>query len=136
MDQMEEGRVGRGRNIQSFVEIEMAIVKRPVQKSGSSEQGRSLIQGCKGFEDKGIRGREGLDVAREGEVEGIDDHRIWEDGGVCIVGGGIQVILLRKGISRSHLCPWGNLPDDVTILEKEGPASLATREFAWILEVG
>ena len=73
---------------------------------------------------------------RECEVKGIDDHRIWEDGGVCIVGGGIQVILLRKGISRSHLCSWGNLPDDVKILEKERPASLAMREFVQILEVG
>ena len=73
---------------------------------------------------------------RECEVKGIDDHRIWEDGSVCIVGSGIQVILSRKGISRSHLCSWGNLPDNVKILEKEGPASLATREFVWILEVG
>ena len=73
---------------------------------------------------------------REGEVKGIDDHRIWEDEGVYVVSSGIQVIFSRKGISRSHLCPWGNLPDDVKILEKEGPASLATREFARILEVG
>ena len=77
-----------------------------------------------------------MDVVREGEIQGIDDHGIWEDGGVCIVGSGIQVILSRKGISGSHLCPWGNFPDDVKVLEKEGPASLATREFAQIFEVG
>ena len=75
-------------------------------------------------------------MTREGDVEGIDDHRIWEDGGVGIVGSGIQVILLRKGISGSHLCAWGDLPDDVKILEKERPVSLAMREFVWILEVG
>ena len=46
------------------------------------------------------------------------------------------MILLREGIHRSHLCSWGNLPDDVKILEKEGPASLVTRELARILEVG
>ena len=77
-----------------------------------------------------------MDVTREGEVEGIDDHRIREDGSVCVVGSGIQVILSRKGISRSHLCSWGNLPDDIKILEKEGPASLAMRELVQILEVG
>ena len=77
-----------------------------------------------------------MDVTREGEVEGIDDHRVWEDRSVCIVGSGIQVILSRKGVGRSHLCSWSNLPDDVKILEKEGPASLATREFAQVLEVG
>ena len=82
----------------------MAIVKRPIRKSGMSEQGRSLIQGCKGFENKGIGGRGGLDMMREGEVKGIDNLRLWEDGSVCVVGSGIQVILSRKGISRSHLC--------------------------------
>ena len=49
-----------------------------------SEQRRSLIQGCKGFENKGIGGRGGLDVTREGEVEGIDDHRVREDGSVWL----------------------------------------------------
>ena len=73
---------------------------------------------------------------RESEVEGIDDHRVREDGSVCVIGSGIQVIFSRKGISGSHLCPWGNLPDDVKILEKEGPMSLVMREFARILEVG
>ena len=77
-----------------------------------------------------------MDVARQGEVKGIDDHRIWEDGSVHIIGSGIQVILSRKGVSGSHLCPWGNLPDDVEILEKEGPVSLMMRELARILEVG
>ena len=43
---------------------------------------------------------------------------------------------MRQGISGSHLCPRGNLPDDVKILEKEGPASLAMRELVRILEVG
>ena len=46
------------------------------------------------------------------------------------------MILSRKGISGSHLCPRGNLPDNVKILEKEEPASLAMRELARILEVG
>ena len=46
------------------------------------------------------------------------------------------MILSRKSISGSHLCPRSDLPDDVKILEKEGPASLVTREFVRILEVG
>ena len=75
-------------------------------------------------------------MTREGEVEGIDDHGIWEDGGVCIVSSGVQVIFLRESISGSHLRPWGDFPDDVKVLEKEGPVSLAMREFAWVFEVG
>ena len=54
-----------------------------------SEQGRSLVQGCKSFKHKGIRGGEGLNVARESEVEGIDDHRVRKDGSVCVISSGI-----------------------------------------------
>ena len=34
------------------------------------------------------------------------------------------------------MCSRGNLPDNVEILEEEGPAHLAMREFVRILEVG
>ena len=46
------------------------------------------------------------------------------------------MILSREDISGSHLHPRGNLPNDVKILEEEGPVGLATREFAQIFEVG
>ena len=38
-------------------------------------------------------------MIRVSEIKGIDDHRIRDDGGVCAVCSGIQVILLGKGIS-------------------------------------
>ena len=72
----------------------------------------------------------------QGEVEGIDNHGVRKDGSVHIISSGVQVILLRKGISRSHLHSWGDLPDDVKVLEEEGPASLVMREFVRIFEVG
>ena len=46
------------------------------------------------------------------------------------------MILSRVGISRSHLRPRCNLPDDVKILAEEGPVGLVMREFVRILEVG
>ena len=76
-----------------------------------------------------------MDVTREGEVEGIDDHGIRDDGSVCIVLHSVQVILSRERISRSHLCSRGDPPNDVKVLEKEGPAGLAMRRFSRILEI-
>ena len=70
------------------------------------------------------------------EIKGIDDHGVREDGSIHIIPSGIQVILAREGVSGSHLCSWSNLPYDIEILEKEGPASLATRKFVQVLEVG
>ena len=72
----------------------------------------------------------------QGEIKGIDDHGVREDGSIHIIPSGIQVILAREGISGSHLCSWGDLPDDVEVLEEEGPVSLEMREFVRILEVG
>ena len=36
----------------------------------------------------------------------------------------------------SQLYPRGDLPDNIKVLEEEGPASLVTRECVRILEVG
>ena len=75
-------------------------------------------------------------MTREGEIKGIDDHRIRDDGGICVVSSGIQVILLRESICGPHLHTKGYPPDNVEILEEEGPVCLAMREFARVLEVG
>ena len=75
-------------------------------------------------------------MTREGEVEDIDDYGIGEDGSVCSVLCSVQVIFSRESISRSHLRPWGDLPNDVKVLEEEGPVGLATRKFSRILEIG
>ena len=72
----------------------------------------------------------------QGEIKGIDDHGVREDGSVCIILCGVDVVLAREGISRSHLCSWSNLPDDVKVLKEEGPACLVTRKFARILQIG
>ena len=72
---------------------------------------------------------------REGEIEGIDDHGIRDDVCVCIVSSSIQVILLRKSIHGPHLCSRGYFPNNIEILEKEGPASLAMREFVRIFKI-
>ena len=32
--------------------------------------------------------------------------------------------------------PRGDLPDEIKVLKKEGPASLSTREFTRVLEIG
>ena len=74
-------------------------------------------------------------MAREGEIESIDDHWIRDDGGIDVVSRGIQVILSRESIHRSHLHSRGHFPDNVEILEKEGPVSLSTREFTRIFQI-
>ena len=58
-------------------------------KGWPGEQRGSLTQSCKGFENRWIRGRGGLNVMRESEVKGIDDQRVREDGSVCVIGSGI-----------------------------------------------
>ena len=40
-----------------------------------------------------------------------------------------------ESISGSHVSPRGDLPDEIKVLKKEGPSSLATREFMRVLEI-
>ena len=55
---------------------------------------------------------------------------------MCVILCGVDVVLVREGISRSHLCSWSNLPDDVKVLKEEGPACLVMRKFVRILQIG
>ena len=75
-------------------------------------------------------------MARQGKIEGVNDYGVREDGSVGIITSGVQVILMREGISGSHPRSWGDLPDDVKVLKEEGPVGLVMREFARVLEIG
>ena len=70
------------------------------------------------------------------EVKGINDHGVQKDGSMSIVISGIEVIPPRESISRSHVSARGDFPDEIKVLEKEGPASLSSRELARVLEIG
>lgn len=51
---------------------------------------------------------------------------------MSVIGSSIQMILARECISRSHLGARGDLLDNVEVLEKQGPPSLAARKFVRI----
>ena len=72
----------------------------------------------------------------QGEIEGIDNHGIRNDGGMCIILHGVNVVLPRERISGFHLCCRSNLPANVKVLKQERPASLVMREFAGVFQVG
>ena len=133
---MEESRTSGWRNEHAVVKVKMTIVKRPVREGGTSEQRRPVIQCGKGFEHKGVRDRGRLDVASQGEIKGVDNHGVREDGSIGIILGSIKVIFSRKSIGWSHLCTRGNLPDNIKVLDEEGPMSLLAREFVRIFQVG
>ena len=63
----------------------------------------------------------------EGKVEGMDNHWFGDDRSVDIVRGGVNEVAAREGISGGHPGPREDFPDDVKVLEEEGPASLSSR---------
>ena len=75
-------------------------------------------------------------MASQREVKAVDDHGVGKDGSIGIVLSGIEIILLRESISRSHVSSRGDFPDDIKVLKKKGPASLSLREFARVFEIG
>ena len=135
MDRVEQGRVSRGRYEHLIAEVKMSIIKGPVGEGGTSEQGGSLVQSGKCLKHKGIRGRRGFDVTGKREVKRVDDHGIRKDRSISIVSSGIEVIPPGESISRSHVSPWGNLPDKIKVLKKERPVGLSSGEFARVFEI-
>ena len=117
-------------------EVKVSVIKSPVREGGSSEQGRTVVQGGERLKYKGIRGRGGLDVTGQCEVEGINDHGVRKNGSVSIVPSGVEVISPGESISGSHVGPRGDFPDEIKVLKKEGPASLSSGEFARVFEIG
>ena len=75
-------------------------------------------------------------MAGKCEIKRIDDHGFRQDGSISVVPRGVKVISPGESISRSHVSPRGDLPDEIKVLRKEGPASLSTREFTRVFEIG
>ena len=55
-------------------------------------------------------------MAREGEVKGLDDHQVWDNGNINIVVSHINEVFSRKGISRCHPSARCDLPMDIKVL--------------------
>ena len=105
----------------------MAVVKGPILEDGAREQGRSIREVGNGTENQGIRGGGGFDMASKSEVECLDDHRVGNDRGIDIIRGSVNGVSTREGIGGGHLGTRENLPDDIKVLEKEGPTGLLSR---------
>ena len=114
----------------------MSVIERPDREGGVSEQERALVQGSKCFKHKGIRSRGGFDVVGQYEVEGINDHGVGENGSVSIVPSCVEMVPPRESIGRSHMGSRSDLPDEIEVLKKEGPARLSSGEFVRVFEIG
>ena len=75
-------------------------------------------------------------MAGESEIESIDDCRIRDNGGISIVGGGVNLVIAGKSVGGSKFGARENLPDNIEVLEEERPAGLSTREFTRVLDIG
>ena len=120
----------------AIAEVKMSVIEGPVRAGGTSEQGRTLVQSSECFKYKGIGGGGGFNVTGQREVKGVDDHGVGKDGSIGVVSSGVEVVLPRESISRPHASTRGDSPDKIKVLKKERPASLSSREFARVLEIG
>ena len=127
MDRMQQGRARSRWNIHSTTEIQVAVVEGPILEGGARDQGRSICEVGNGTENQGIGGGGRFDMASKSEVECLDDYWVGNDRGVDIIRGSVNGVLTREGISRGHLRTRENLPDNIKVLEKEGPTGLSPR---------
>ena len=57
-----------------------------------------------------------MDVTGKSEIESIDNCGFRDNSGIGIVGGGVDLVVAGKGVSRSEFGTWENLPNDVKVL--------------------
>ena len=57
-----------------------------------------------------------MDVAGKGEIKSVVDCRFWDNGGIGIVGGGVNLVVAGKGVGRGNFGTWENLPDNIKVL--------------------
>ena len=55
-------------------------------------------------------------MAAKGEVKSIDNRRFWDNSGVIIVGGGVDLVIVGEGVSGSKFGTWENFPDNIKVL--------------------
>ena len=57
----------------------------------------------------------------------MNNHWVGNDRGINIIEGSVNEVTTGEGVSGGHLGTRENLPDDIKILEKEGPTGLLSR---------
>ena len=66
-------------------------------------------------------------MTSKSEVEGIDDNQFRNDRSIDIIEESVNEVAMREGIGRGHFGAWEDFPDNIKVLEEEGPASLMLR---------
>ena len=83
-----------------------------------------------------VRGRGRFDVTSKSKIQGIYNHWLRNNGGINIIRGSVYGIMTRQGIGGSHLGTRKDFPNYIKVLEEEGPASLLSRQFAGVFDIG
>ena len=50
------------------------------------------------------------------EVESIDDCRFWDNGGIGVVGGGVNLVVAGKSVCRGKFGARKDLPENIEVL--------------------
>ena len=94
----------------------MAVIESPISERGAWKKGSVIGQVLNGTKYKGVRGGRRLDVTGKGKIKSTDNHRFWDNSGVSVVGGGVDLVVAGKGISGSKFGARENFPDNIEVL--------------------
>ena len=61
------------------------------------------------------------------KVQGVDDYQFRNNRSVDVIRRGVNEVVTGEGVGGGRPGTRKNLPDDVKVLEEEGPASLSLR---------
>ena len=55
-------------------------------------------------------------MSGKSEIESMDDCRFWDNGGIGVVGGGVNLVVTGKSIGGGKFGARENLPDNIEVL--------------------
>ena len=116
MDGMQERGTSGWRYVHSTLVVEVSVVKSPVSKGGSGKKGCFVGEVLDSTKDERVGGGRRLNVAGKGKIEGIDDSRFRDDGGIVIVEGSVNLVVTGESIGGGEFGTRENFPDDVEVL--------------------
>ena len=116
MDRVKERGTGGRWYIHPTLVVEVSVVKNPVSEGRTWKKGCIIRQVLNGTKYKGVSGGRRLNVAGEGEIEGVNYGGFGDNGGVIIVEGSVDLVIVRESVGRSKFSARKDFPDDVKVL--------------------
>jgi hypothetical protein len=123
------------RDIEALLEVEFPFLEKTILLVSTGKKRGFLIDDLEGGEDKGVRGGGQGDLIREENIDGVGKEVVGKECKLQVVVSGVDIVMVGKGVSGTHLSPQGVMEMQVEVLQEQVLVCLAVRRLMWLTEI-